>query len=55
MNTVASPTMKNVMSISLKLGSDGNVFATAELANGGVLRIFDIRRSTSSELNAAVD
>jgi len=48
---VASPTMKGVMSISLKPGSDGNVFATAEFSIGGILRIFDIRRSTSSELN----
>ena len=51
MNTVASPTMKDVMSISLKPGSDGNVFATADFRYGA-LRIFDIRRSTSSELNA---
>ena len=43
--------MKDVMSISLKSGSDGNVFATADF-NGGVLRFFDIRRNTSSELNA---
>ena len=47
---MASPTMKDVMSISLKSGSDGNVFATADL--NGALRIFDIRRSTSSEFNA---
>ena len=41
--------MKNVMSISLKLGSDGKIFAAVDL-NPGVLRIFDIRRSTSGEL-----
>ena len=36
--------MKRLLSISLKSGSDLNVFATA--CNDDVLRIFDIRRST---------
>ena len=45
--------MESVVSVSQKPGIDGNVFASAEFLNGGALRIFDIRRSTSSsELNA---
>ena len=40
--------MKSVVSISLKPGSDGNIFATAALYNSD-LRIFDIRRSTLGE------
>ena len=42
--------MNSVVPISLKPGSGGNLLAAADL-NGG-FRIFDIRRSTSSELNA---
>ena len=39
----------SVSSISLQPGSDGNIFATGDLYYGA-LRIFDIRRSTSSEM-----
>jgi len=39
--------MKCVSSISLKPGTDGNVFAAAY---DDTLRIFDIRNSTSSKL-----
>ena len=48
LNSVENDTMKNAISISLKPGSNGNVFATADFSSGD-LRIFDIRQSTSSE------
>ena len=44
-----APSSMPLSSISLQPGSDGNVFAMADLFNG-VLRIFDIRRSTSGEM-----
>jgi hypothetical protein len=47
LDSVASGRMKCVSSISLKPGTDGNVFAAAYDDN---LRIFDIRNSTSSKL-----
>ena len=47
LDSVTSGRMKCVSSISLKPGTDGNVFAAAY---DDTLRIFDIRNSTSSKL-----
>ena len=49
MNTLGTiDEMKYVVSISLQPGSGGNILATADLFDSA-LRIFDVRRSRSSE------
>jgi len=47
LDTLSIDALKYVVSISVKPGSDGNVFATAN--RDRVLRIFDTRRSTAGE------
>ena len=47
LNTFSIDALKYVVSFSLKPGSDGNVFATANRDH--VLRVFDTRRSTAGE------
>jgi len=42
---------EDVVCISLKPGSDGNILATVELFSDGIFRIFDIHRSTTSEFS----